>query len=66
MELTRENAEREARNIIRGQKAPPEEGLALQRVLRSARKFGLARRIFEEIKNHPALQRDAKLRIDVA
>lgn len=66
MEKTLENSEREARDIIRGQSGTPKQVLELEEVLRRHRKFGLARRILDRIKDDPELVRNANLRLRVA
>jgi hypothetical protein len=66
MTMTLQEAERRAREITGGVAASPAEALDLEKVLRGGRKFGLARKILERIKDHADVVRDPKLRLKVA
>jgi predicted acylesterase/phospholipase RssA len=63
---TLQEAERRAREIIGGVSALPKDVLELEKVLRGARRFGLARKILERAEDHPDLIRDHDLRLKIA
>jgi len=58
-------AESDARLIIGGSEARPTEVLALEKVLRGGRKFGLARKILERCADHRDLVGNAQLRLAI-
>jgi predicted acylesterase/phospholipase RssA len=66
MTTTLQEAQRRARDIIGGVSALPQDVLELEKVLRGARHFGLARKILERAAEHPALIRDRDLRRQIA
>src|SRR5262245_25162031 len=66
MTTTLQDAERRAREMIGGVALPPNDVLDLERVLRGGRKFGLARKILERIKDHADVVREPKLRLKIA
>jgi hypothetical protein len=63
---TLHEAQRRARHIISGVSALPTDVLELEKVLRGARQFGLARKILERAAEHPDLNRDHDLRLKIA
>jgi predicted acylesterase/phospholipase RssA len=58
-------AEDEARKIVRGGKATPAQVLDLVKVLSRERRFGLARKILQRVRNDPSLGADWELRLKV-
>lgn len=66
MTMNLQDAERRAREITAGAAASPAEVLDLEKVLRGARRFGLARKILERTRDHADVVRDPKLRLKVA
>jgi len=66
MTMTLQDAERRAQEITGDVAASPAEVLDLEKVLRGGRRFGLARKILERIKDHADVVRDPKLRLKVA
>jgi predicted acylesterase/phospholipase RssA len=66
MTKTLQEAERQARDIIRGRSTTPKEVLELEKALRAHRKFGLARKVLERGKDHSDLMGDAVLRLKIA
>jgi hypothetical protein len=61
--ITLQLAEQEAWNIVRGQKPTVARVLELEKVLNRERRFGLARKILQRVRNDPTLQADWKLRL---
>ena len=53
MTMALQDAERQARGIIAGAATSPKEVLGLEKVLRGGRRFGLARKILERIRDKP-------------
>ena len=66
MTMTLQEAERRAREIIRGVSAQSNDVLDLEKVLRSGRRFGLARKILERIKDRADVVGDRKLGLKVS
>ena len=66
MKMTLQEAEHRAREIIVGVSALPTEVLELEKVLRSGRKFGLARKLLERVTDHPDLIHDRALKLQIA
>jgi hypothetical protein len=67
MTITLEEAEAEAEawNIVRGQKLSVARVLELEKVLNPERRFGLARKILQRVRNDPILGTDWKLRFRI-
>jgi predicted acylesterase/phospholipase RssA len=55
----------EAWNIVRGHKATVARVLELEKVLNPKRRFGLARKILQEVRSDPSLADDRKLKLKV-
>src|SRR5262245_18091552 len=66
MTMTLQEAECRAREIIGSVSVQPNDVLELEKVLRGGRRFGLARKILERIKDHTDVIRDRKLGLKVA
>src|SRR5690554_1083565 len=66
MTIGLQEAVERARAIVAGASVSAEEGLALEKVLRDDRRFGLARKLLERAAADPALNRDRALRLRVA
>jgi predicted acylesterase/phospholipase RssA len=60
-----EQAEKEAWDIVRGHKATATQVLDLVKVLNRERRFGLARKILQRVRNDPSLGSDWGLRLRV-